>query len=60
VEHSKGNGGERAVASSSFLLVMAATCCSWMERLEVLVNMVDKTVEVRGGGGGRWRILVLG
>jgi hypothetical protein len=31
-----------------------------MERLEVLVNMVDKTVEVRGGGGGRWRILVLG
>jgi hypothetical protein len=29
--------------------------CSSMERLEVLLSMVGKTVEVEDGGGGGWR-----
>jgi hypothetical protein len=41
-----------AAASSSFLLA-AAACCSSTERLEVLPDMIGKTVVVRGGGG--WR-----
>jgi hypothetical protein len=30
------------------------TCCSLMKRFEVLLGMVDKTMEYRSGGGG-WR-----
>jgi hypothetical protein len=46
-----------AVASSFFLLVAAAAAayCSSMDRLEVLLGMVGKTVEDRDGGGGGWR-----
>jgi hypothetical protein len=34
---------------------VAVTCCSLMKRFEVLLGMVDKTMEVRSGGGGGWR-----
>jgi hypothetical protein len=37
------------VASSSFLLAAAAACCSSTERLEVLPDMIGKTVVVGGG-----------
>jgi hypothetical protein len=42
-----------ATTSSSFLLAVVVACCSSMEGLDVLLDMVGKTVEVRIGGGGR-------
>jgi hypothetical protein len=44
--------------SSSFILAAAAAaaaCCSSIGRLEVLLDMVDKMVEAKNGGGGGWR-----
>jgi hypothetical protein len=35
------------------LLAVATTCCSSMERLEVLLGMVSNTMVIRGGGGGQ-------
>jgi hypothetical protein len=47
-------------ASCSRCTVAAAVaCCSSMERLEVLLGMVGKTIEARGGGGG-WQRQTIG
>jgi hypothetical protein len=48
------------VTMSSFFLLatVAATCCSSTEELEVL-DMVEKTVEFRGGGCGQRQTLEL-
>jgi hypothetical protein len=40
-------------------LAVVVACCSSMEGLDVLLDMVGKTVEVRIGGGGRRRTLAL-
>jgi hypothetical protein len=42
------------MASSSLILALTSVvCCSSMERLEVLLDMVGKMMVVRGDGGGR-------
>jgi hypothetical protein len=42
-----------AVSSFFLFTLTAVACCSLMERCEMLLDMVGKTVVVRGGGGRR-------